>query len=138
MSLETIGVGALTINFLVEGDDLAVFEVDVPAGARVPAPHSHDEFDEVIFALAGATTWTVGGEIRELAEGDALRIPRGVVHHFANHGERDARFLATVTPGAIGRDYFREVGAAAADGPAAVEAVMLRHGLTPVVAAAVA
>ena len=65
------------------------------------------------------------------------RIPRGVVHQFANSGDVDATQLAIVAPGILGPDYFREVGAileAAAGGPpdmAALGAVMRRHGLTP-------
>ena len=47
----------------------------------------------------------------------------------------DAKALAIVTPGVLGPDYFREIGAivdAAAGGPpdlAALGAVMRRHGL---------
>jgi hypothetical protein len=45
--------------------------------------------------------------------------------------------LATITPGIVGLDHFREVAAivdAAAGGPpdpSAIAAVMRRHGLTP-------
>jgi hypothetical protein len=59
------------------------------------------------------------------------------VHRFDNVGSQDAKALAIVTPGILGPDYFREVGAvvnAAAGGPpdrAAVGEVMQRHGLTP-------
>jgi quercetin dioxygenase-like cupin family protein len=28
----------------------------------MPAPHSHDAFDETVFGLDGVTTFTVGGE----------------------------------------------------------------------------
>src|SRR5215216_2938681 len=43
---EEIKVGEMTIYFLVEGGQsagsVAVFEFDVPAGAKVAAAHSHD------------------------------------------------------------------------------------------------
>ena len=78
----------------------------VPADARMPAPHSHDAFEETIFGLAGRTTYTVGGETIEVDPGDSICIPRGVVHAFANHGSSEARFLA-------------------------MGEVMRRHGLTP-------
>ena len=64
-------------------------------------------------------------------------MPRGAVHGFENRGDADASFLAVVTPGLLGPDYFREVRdviAAAAGGPpdlAAVGEVMRRHGVTP-------
>ncbi len=43
---DQIRVGAMAIRFLVEGEQsagsVAVFEFDVPAGAKVAAAHSHD------------------------------------------------------------------------------------------------
>jgi hypothetical protein len=59
------------------------------------------------------------------------------VHGFDNRGDVDAAALAVVTPGLLGPDYFREVGAvlatAGASSPdfAALSEVMSRHGLTP-------
>ena len=136
---EEIGVGEVTIRFLLEGEQsggaVAVFEFDVPAGAKVPAPHSHDGYEETIYGLEGALTWTVEGEPIEVGTGEALCIPRGAVHHFANAGDVDAKALAIVTPGILGPGYFRDVAAVlSADGPpdlAAIGAAMRRHGLTP-------
>ena len=138
---EEIRVGEIGIRFLVEGEDsagaVALFEFDVPAGARVPIAHSHDGYEETIYGLDGALTWTVEGTPTELGPGDALVIPRGAVHRFDNTGDDDARALAVVTPGILGPAYFRDVAAvlaAAAGGPpdfAAIAAVMRRHGLTP-------
>jgi quercetin dioxygenase-like cupin family protein len=138
---EEIKVGEMTIRFLVEGDrsdeSVAVFEFDVPAGAKVAAPHSHDGYDETIYGLDGALTWTVEGVASDVGPGEALYIRRGAVHHFDNARDVDARALAIVTPGILGPDYFREIADvldAAAGGPpdlAAVGAVMRRHGLTP-------
>ncbi len=138
---EEIKVGEVAIRFLVEREQsagsVAVFEFDVPAGARVPVAHSHDGYEETIYGLDGVLTWTVEGTPTELGPGDALLIPRGAVHHFANTGDVDARALAIVTPGSLGPDFFREVAAvldASGGGPpdfAAIGAVMGSHGLTP-------
>jgi quercetin dioxygenase-like cupin family protein len=138
---EEIRVGQMAIRFLVEGDQsdgaVAVFEFDVPAGAQVAAAHSHDGYEETIYGLEGTLTWTVEGSETDVGPGEALVIPHGAVHHFENRGGLDARALAIVTPGILGPDFFREVGAildAAAGGPpdfAAVGEVMRRHGLTP-------
>jgi len=138
---DEIEVGELTIRFLVEGEEsagsVAVFEFDVPAGSKVAAAHSHDGYEETIYGLEGVLTWTVEGTPTDVRAGEALLIPRGAVHQFANTGEVDARALAVVTPGTLGPDYFREVADvldAAAGGPpdaAAIAAVMRRHGLTP-------
>ncbi len=137
---EEIKVGEVAIRFLVEGEQsggsVAVFEFDVPAGARVPVAHSHDGYVETIYGLEGVLTWTVEGTATDVGPGEALCIPRGTVHHFENTSNGDARALAIVTPGILGPDFFREVAAIldAADGPpdlAAIAAVMGRHGLTP-------
>jgi quercetin dioxygenase-like cupin family protein len=139
---EEIKVGEVAIRYLVEGQEskgsVAVFEFDVPAGAKVPVAHSHDGYEETIYGLTGVLTWTIEGTTTDVGPGDALCIPRGAVHHFDNGGDVDATALAIVTPGILGPDYFREVAgvlAAAAGGPpdlAAIAAVMRRHGLTPV------
>jgi quercetin dioxygenase-like cupin family protein len=138
---EEIRVGEMAVRFLVTGEEsagsVAVFEFDVPVGAKVAAAHSHDGYEETIYGLAGVLTWTIEGTPSDLGPGEALLIPRGAVHGFDNTGDVDARALAIVTPGILGPDYFREVAAildAAVGGPpdlAAIAAVMRRHGLTP-------
>ena len=138
---EEIKVGETVIRFLLQGEEfagsLAVFEFDVPAGAKVAAAHSHDGYDETIYGLQGILTWTLGGVPVDVGPGDALFIPRGAVHHFDNTHDADAKALAIVTPGILGPDFFREVAAvidASAGGPPDVVAlgeVMRRHGLTP-------
>ena len=138
---DDIKVGELTIRFLVEGEEsagsVAVFEFDVPAGAKVAAAHSHDGYEETIYGVEGVLTWTVEGTPTDVAPGEALFIPRGAVHHFDNTQDVDAKALAIVTPGVLGPGYFREVAAivdAASGGPpdlAAIADVMRRHGLTP-------
>ena len=141
MDKDTITVGALSVRFLVEAADsngtAAVFECYVPANSRMPRPHSHDGFEETIYGLEGATTWTIDGETIEIGPGEAVCVPRGAIHGFQNRSGIDAKFLAIATPGVFGPDYFHEVGevlAASAGGPpdlAAVAEVMRRHGLTP-------
>jgi quercetin dioxygenase-like cupin family protein len=138
---EEIRVGQMTIRFLVEGEEsggsVAIFEFDVPVGAKVAAAHSHDGYEETIYGLEGVLTWTIEGTPIDVGPGDALFIPRGAVHHFDNTHDVDAKALAVVTPGILGPDFFREVAAildAAAGGPpdlAAIAEVMRRHGLTP-------
>jgi quercetin dioxygenase-like cupin family protein len=138
---ETITVGALGVHFVIEPADsngaASVFECYVPANARMPAPHSHDGFEEMIYGLEGVTTWTIDGETVEVGPGEAVCVPRGRVHGFENHGSIDAKFLAIATPAVFGPAYFHEIGAvlaATAGGPpdpAAIGEVMRRHGLTP-------
>ncbi len=137
---EEIRVGPMAIRFLLEGEasggSVAVFEFDVPAGARLPGAHSHDGYEETVYGLEGTVTWTLEGRQVEVGPGEVLCIPRGAVHRFDNDHDVDAKVLAIVTPGILGPDYFRELAAvlAAAAGPpdlAALGEVMRRHGLTP-------
>ena len=138
---EEIKIGQLAIRFLVEGKEsagsVAIFEFDVPVGTKVPVAHSHDGYEETIYGLEGVLTWTIEGAPSEVGPGEALCIPRGVVHHFDNTHDVDAKVLAIVTPGILGPDYFRDLAAiveAAAGGPpdlAAIATVMRSHGLTP-------
>jgi quercetin dioxygenase-like cupin family protein len=141
-SAETIGLGPLTIRFLVtrqdSGGSLAAFELVVPGGQRLMAPaHSHDHYEETIYGLAGVVTFTVDGQPVDIGPGQALCIPRGAVHRFDNNGSAEARALCVITPAAIGPEYFRETAEvlnAAAGGPpdrARLTEIMLRHGLTP-------
>jgi quercetin dioxygenase-like cupin family protein len=131
----------MAISFLVEAADsngsVSVFECFVPADSRMPAPHSHDAFEETIYGLDGVTSWTVDGRAVEIGVGDALCVSRGAVHGFQNGGAQHAKFLAVASPGLMSPNYFREVHdvlAASGGGPpdlARVGEVMRRHGLTP-------
>jgi quercetin dioxygenase-like cupin family protein len=141
---EKIELGAIAVQFLVEEEDsggsATVFECTVPAGARVPAPHSHDGFEETVYGLEGTCTWTIDGETVDIGPGDAVCIRRGQVHGFDNQSDADMKFLAIASPGVFGPAYFRDMAAVlAAGGPpdlGALMDVMRRHGLTPAVPAA--
>jgi len=136
---DVIRTGQIEIRFRLQAAQtegrMTMFEFLVPAGARVPVPHSHDAFDETVYGLAGVTTWMLDGEAVRVGPGDVLFIPRGHVHHFANLDTEDARELSVIVPGLLGPEYFREVAAVVnAAGPPNIERVMevmRRHGLRP-------
>src|SRR5437588_8612384 len=94
MDNDTITVGALSVRFLVEAADsngsASVFECHVPANSRMPAPHSHDGFEETIYGLTGTTTWTIDRETIGVAPGEAVCVRRGQIHGFENRGHADA------------------------------------------------
>jgi quercetin dioxygenase-like cupin family protein len=140
-SEEIIRIGPLVIRFLLTGDDTAgkmsVFEFSVPRGERLAAPsHRNDSFEEVLYGVKGVLTWTLGGAPIEVGPGQTLRIPPGVVHSFANHGDEDVTQLTCITPAIMGPDYFREAAEvirAARGGPPDREQmteVFRRHGMT--------
>lgn len=136
---QPIQVGDLTVLFHVDADQsggsVTVFECVAPANARMPAPHSHDDFDETVFGLEGVTSYTVGGKRIDLNAGESLFVRRRVIHGFDNKGDVNARFLAVISPGLLGPSYFEEIAAVlSSGGPPDVEKigeVMRRHGLTP-------
>jgi quercetin dioxygenase-like cupin family protein len=107
----SIQLGAIRVDILVEAEDsggrVTVFECLVPAGAKVPAPHSHDGFEDTVYVLEGTCTWIVDGDVLEAGPGDSVCIRRGQVHGFDNRGIADARFLAIATPGRLRTELLR-------------------------------
>ena len=142
MKNEIIHLGQITVQFLLETGDtngaMAMFEFMVPAGAKVPMPHSHKHYDETIYALEGVITFTLDGKPVEIAPGESCFIPRGVIHGFNNLKQMNAKALAIITPALIGPDFFKETAAIVnAGGPPDIEklkAVMTKHGLVPAMA----
>jgi quercetin dioxygenase-like cupin family protein len=129
-------IGSIAIRFVLDGTaadgSVSIFEFDIPPGASFPVPHRHDDYDETIYGLEGTMTWSVGETSTDVGPGDALFIPRGTPHRYHNTSGATIRELAIVTPGVLGPGYFRELGAVVGSGDAsAIEAVMRRHGVTP-------
>src|SRR5215831_4476073 len=136
MKDEFIRVGQIGIRFLLEAADtngsVAVFEFTVPVGAKVPMPHYHKQYDEILYGVEGVMTFTVEGKVVDLGPGESCFVPRGAVHGFNNLNQTDAKALALVTPALLGPDYFIEMATVVnAAGPPSVEklkAVMLKIG----------
>lgn len=138
---EEIRIGGIAVRYLVEGHEanstVAMFEVDVESGSKVPGSHSHDGYEETLYGLEGILTLTVGGVATEVGPRTVLVIPRGAVHRFDNLHSATAKLLTVITPGVLGPDYFREVAdllRASAGGPpdiTSLDQIMQRHGLTP-------
>ena len=139
MKNETIRIGQTTIDFLLEAADtngsVAMFEFGVPAGAKVPLPHSHENYDETIYGLKGVVSFTVEGKAIDIAPGETCFIPRGAVHGFNNLKQEDAKALAVITPALIGPNFFKECAEIVnAGGPPDIEKlklVMAKHGIVP-------
>jgi quercetin dioxygenase-like cupin family protein len=93
------------------GDQLALGEVIVARGGEPPL-HVHAREDEVWFVIEGEVTFQRGPERIEARAGDAVVLPRGVVHGFAVRTP-SARILHMYTPSGIER-AFKELSTAAA------------------------
>ena len=131
-----IKVGELEIRYLVDGTiagaGMGMFELTVPAGARVPPAHSHSNNEEIIYVLDGVLRYTVDDETRDLKPGQRMYTPRGCVHAFSNPHDRPARALIILTPD-IGAQYFRDVvqiaNAPSRPDPVKLAKLMTRYGL---------
>jgi len=131
-----IKAGQLEIRYLMDGTltgaGSGMFELTVPAGARVPPAHSHRDNEEIVYVLEGTLRYSVDGETRDLTLGERMYTPRGSVHAFSNPHGKTARALIILTPD-IGAQYFRDVAevvnAAGGPNPAKMVEVMTRYGL---------
>ncbi|MBW4889307.1 cupin domain-containing protein [Mucilaginibacter sp. HMF5004] len=138
---EIIRIGQLELRFLLDGDDtrnrLVMFEMIIPAGAKVPVPHYHIDVDEAVYGLEGTLSSIVNGEHISIGPGDHCFIPRGVVHYHDNLSDKEAKTLCVLTPASIGPAYFREIRDAIKPGvppdPKVLGEIMNRHGLIPAV-----
>lgn len=66
------------------GADVSVIAVDLAPGEG-PALHRH-MYPEVVVVLEGQATFTLGGEERVVAGGEAVVAPTGVAHRCVNSG----------------------------------------------------
>jgi len=131
-----VKIGQLEIRYLMDGTvtgaGVGMFELTVPAGARVPPAHSHRDNEEVVYVLEGTLRYAVDDEVRDLEPGERMYTPRGSVHTFSNPHDRPARALVILTPD-IGAQYFRDVAEVAnapgGPNPARMMEVMTRYGL---------
>jgi quercetin dioxygenase-like cupin family protein len=140
-SEENFSIGELKVRILLTGDDTnnsaSVFEIEVPAGQKLPAPtHMNDAYEETIYGITGVVTWTINGKPYEVGPGQAVCIPRGATHRFDNFGSEDAKQLTVVSPAIMGPAYFREVvqvlkaSAGGPPDPAVMVDVFKRNGMT--------
>ena len=62
---EVIRVGGLELRFLRSKEDtggsLDMFEMTLQPNARMPVPHYHESWDEIVYGLTGTTTWNIDG-----------------------------------------------------------------------------
>jgi quercetin dioxygenase-like cupin family protein len=138
---EAITAGPISIHFLLTGEDtngsVSVFEMTIPAGAKVPAPpHLNDAYEETLYGLEGVLTWTIDGQPVEVGPGHSICIRRGTVHRFENRGAEDAKQLCIVTPAIMSPAYFHDAilvlreSAGGPPDPAKMAEVFRRHGMT--------
>lgn len=84
---------------ITESEDLIVTQVDVKPGEGHPF-HYHPTMDEVIYIISGKAEQWIEKESRILTSGEAVYIPKKMVHATFNSGNRTLKFLAILSPAA--------------------------------------
>jgi quercetin dioxygenase-like cupin family protein len=109
------------VRFLITGEqtDGAFFmaEATIPPGGGNP-PHIHSREDETFYVQQGTLTVQVGGKTVTASAGDALCLPKGVVHCFQNNGNIDVKALVVAVPAGLEK-FFEEAFYPAAEYPEA-------------------
>ena len=80
------------------GGALLAFEVSLPPGGHVPAPHAHPRQAEQFTVLDGELEFRVGCRALTARRGDVIRIPPRTLHWFGNRGPVPARATVEVRP----------------------------------------
>jgi quercetin dioxygenase-like cupin family protein len=61
-------------------------------------PHTHADFVDAFYVLAGEAEFTVGAEVFRAEPGSFVAAPPGVVHGFTNAGNSELRLLNVHAP----------------------------------------
>jgi quercetin dioxygenase-like cupin family protein len=79
---------------------LGMIQTTIPAGyAGDELPYSHAG-EEIVLVLSGGVTAFIGGQVFELAEGDALSYDAALPHTWSNpHAEEAVVLFASTPPG---------------------------------------
>jgi len=98
------------------GGTLLEVEATYPPGGPAPPLHLHPEQEERFEALRGSVRVRLGGEERELREGETLRIPPRVPHAMWNAGTAAATLRWETRPALRTEDLFERLMTLAALG----------------------
>lgn len=80
------------------GGRLLVFDLFLPPGAHVPAPHVHPAQEEVFTVLAGRMRSRIGRQTLLAGPRDRVTVPPDTVHWFGNTGTEAAHARVEVSP----------------------------------------
>jgi quercetin dioxygenase-like cupin family protein len=84
---------------------MTVGRVVIKPGRSNPR-HCHDNCEEVLYLLQGQLTHSFGDESIDMAAGDTLVVPPGVMHNAINTGDTDADIIVAYPTG--DRDFRKE------------------------------
>jgi quercetin dioxygenase-like cupin family protein len=96
--------------------ELLAFELGLRPGGAVPIPHVHPTQTERFEVRAGIMRFRLGFRHVLAEPGDVVEVQPGVLHGFANVGEREAKVAVEVRPALAMEEMFAEVVAMAEAG----------------------
>lgn len=85
-----LGIRTLIRNAQTGGQFSCVENVISPMQMG-PAPHIHEQLDELMYVTEGTVSWMVGEDHYQVAAGDWIFRPHGIIHTFWNATGRLAR-----------------------------------------------
>ena len=112
-SISTLGDVYLVQGIMEKGSEVQV--------------HIHELEDEIFHVLEGQVELTLGDEKIEGNKGDVIYLPRGVKHGIKTKGEKTARVLNYVIPGANLEEYFRKMDQLKDPDEEEIEKISLEH-----------
>ena len=83
----------IKMSYEQTGNQLATAELMLPPKMCGPAPHYHDELDEIVRVVSGTLTLMVEDEVVKVPEGGWHFRPRKKVHSFWNETDEPVRFI---------------------------------------------
>jgi quercetin dioxygenase-like cupin family protein len=98
------------------GGELLSFELGLRPGGAVPIPHVHPVQTEQFEVVEGRMRFRLGLRTVVAGPGDVVEVAPGVMHGFANTGDREARMRVEVRPALQMEEMFAEVVALAESG----------------------
>jgi quercetin dioxygenase-like cupin family protein len=96
--------------------ELLSFELGLRPGGAVPIPHVHPVQTERFEVVEGRMRFRLGLRTVVAEPGEVVEVAPGVMHGFANAGDREARVRVEVRPALQMEEMFAEVVALAESG----------------------
>ncbi len=108
-------IGTMTGVFKADGEETGdrycVSEWSVEPRSEGPGPHQHEDNEELFLVTAGTLSFRLGDDWFDGPAGTFLRVPKGVVHDFANRtGEPASAFNVFIPGGGFERAFRGWVG----------------------------
>ena len=97
-----------------DSDGAFCLVVDHPEPGWGLPPHRHANESESVYLVEGRFEMTVGGTRHEMAPGDSVHVPKGVVHSGAALGDAPCRRVIVFAPGGV-EQFFLTAGMATPD-----------------------